>query len=190
MYDAAKKLMADEPSPHNARAESQRHIQEVIRAAGMEDQATVGQGVAAAIATIQATAQEKGARDVDTVFKDPALKDLYTRPAHDEDAHRTIARAEYTYWQQQHAKDPSPATEAAVSFDVESRVRLQRNFGRLSEAAGTFTRAFEQQQTFAQPQNLAAGYTSSPAPGQSSSSAAAPPAAPESAAPAKGKGRK
>ncbi|MFJ5261810.1 hypothetical protein ACIQAC_15255 [Streptomyces sp. NPDC088387] len=152
--DTLKKILAlnADPAPqtNNPRQESMSHIHGVLNQRGVQE-LTVGHAVAAAIEGIRYGAGERGARDVHTVFTNPELTNAYLTPLnspHAEAAHRQIAHAEFTYWQQQHARQPSEATRAAVSFDVENRVALQSQIGSLVQTGRSFTEYLSREENF------------------------------------------
>ncbi|ALV38057.1 hypothetical protein [Streptomyces sp. CdTB01] len=168
------------------------HIHGVLNQGGAQG-VTVGHAVAAAIEGIRYGAGEHGARDVHTVFMDPALTNAYLTPLNSpyaEMAHRQIATAEHQYWTRQNMENPTRGTQVAVSFDVEQRVRLQSNIGRLVQAGQSFSHHLANGQTFSTgTENPAAMYASMyPQPGSSQpragqpSASSPPPAAPAPAA--------
>ncbi|PTM99534.1 hypothetical protein C7821_102482 [Streptomyces sp. VMFN-G11Ma] len=138
------------PSGRTPRADAQQHIREVLARNGVDpDQGdTVGHGVAAAIGAIQAFAGEKGARRVDTVFKDPEVSQYYALPSNHPmaaDAHKYIAQKELEYWQKEHTQKPSQGTEAALQFTADERVAVQRGFAALDSYGRMFNRQYQQE---------------------------------------------
>ncbi|MCL6667985.1 hypothetical protein [Streptomyces panaciradicis] len=152
--DTLRKIMdlRQDPAPQasNPRQEAMSHIHTVLNQGGAQG-VTVGHAVAAAIEGIHYGAGEHGARDVHTVFMDPALTDAYLTPLNSEhapEAHRQIAEAEFNYWDQQNRQNPTRGTQVAVSFDVDHRVQLQSNIGRLVQAGQSFTQHLANEQPF------------------------------------------
>ncbi|MFR0352253.1 hypothetical protein [Streptomyces sediminimaris] len=138
------------PSSRTPRADAQQHIRSVLAQNGVDPDRgdTVGHGVAAAIGAIQAFAGEKGARRVDTVFKDPNLSQYYALPSNHPNApaaHAYIAQKELEYWQGEHAKNPSEGTAAALQFTRDERVSLQRGFAQLDSYGRMFNRQYQQE---------------------------------------------
>ncbi|MFI8305285.1 hypothetical protein ACIF80_17930 [Streptomyces sp. NPDC085927] len=137
------------PPAGNPRQESMRHIHQVLNQGGGTAGVTVGHAVAAAIEGIRYGAGEHGAREVDTVFKDPSLTNAYLTPLNSpyaEQAHRQIAQAEFNYWSREAAQNPSAATQAALSFGVGERVQLQKRIGQLVEMGSSFTQNLANEQ--------------------------------------------
>lgn len=96
-------------------------------------------GLAASVSAIKAVAGEKGARDVQTVFKDPEILPDLLAPNTDRAAHTRIAEKEFAYWSNEHKKNPSPGTQAAVNQSVAERVSIQQGMADLMQgwAAGS-----------------------------------------------------
>jgi hypothetical protein len=138
------------PSSRTPRADAQQYIREVLQQNGVDPDRgdTVGHGVAAAIGAIQAFAGEKGARKIDTVFKDPEVAQYYALPSNHPDAqaaHKYIASKELQYWQKEHQKNPSEGTTAALQFTVDERVSVQQGFAQLDSYGRLFNRQYQQE---------------------------------------------
>ncbi|MFE7859484.1 hypothetical protein [Streptomyces sp. NPDC057403] len=196
MVDTLRKIMdlRQDPAPQasNPRQEAMSHIHTVLNEGGAQG-VTVGHAVAAAIEGIRYGAGEHGARDVHRVFMDPALTNAYLTPLNSpyaQMAHRQIAQAEFNYWDQQNRQNPTRGTQVAVSFDVDQRVQLQSNIGRLVQAGQSFTQHLANEQPFStgneNPAALYAGMHLPPGSSQprasQQSAGSPPPAAPAPAA--------
>lgn len=178
------------PQASKPREDSMSHIHGVLNQQGVQE-FTVGHAVAAAIEGIRYGAGEHGARDVHKVFTDPALTSAYLTPLDSpkaEAAHRKIAHAEYEYWREQHAQQPSAATQAAVSFSVDRRVELQSQIGRWAQLGQSFTQHLESEQNFsggaANPVAQYANMHLPPGPAQPKANQGAVNSAPQATAPA------
>lgn len=127
----------------DSRLAAMNHIDGVLRAAGAVDQPTVGSGVMHSIGGIRTVAGENGARDVHSVFQDPSLAQYYTIPANDPRApaaHRAIAERELGYWQEEHRRNPSAGSAAAVGVNVETRAAIQSAVASTAHWADRFQR--------------------------------------------------
>jgi hypothetical protein len=89
----------------------------------------VGHAILSATSGLQLLVGERGAHDVDTLFKDPEIRELLLRPIDDRQAMEQIATRERTYWDATHLKSPSPGTRAARKLNVADRVVLQQWLG-------------------------------------------------------------
>jgi hypothetical protein len=133
------RLQRDRVSPSFARRVSIDHIRKTLKDNGAMDKETVGSGVADAIQALKLAHGELGADDVDQVFTNKELTQAYLaeRGGPDfEEGHRRVAREELAYWKRKHKTDPSPGTEAGSGVDEQTRVAIQKAFGRLRNPYG------------------------------------------------------
>jgi hypothetical protein len=136
---STRHLQRDEVSSSMPRQKSIDYLRKMIRENGATGKETVGSGVLRAVQSLKFLHGELGGRNVHEVFENPALKRaLLTEQGHpDFDAsHRLVAGEERAYWQREHAKDPSPGTEAGSGVDEQTRVAIQKAFGRLRNPYG------------------------------------------------------
>ncbi|WP_326688911.1 MULTISPECIES: hypothetical protein [unclassified Streptomyces] len=147
--------MAD--SGRDARARSISHIQGVLRDNNVpKSQRTVGDAVIASISTIRMAAGERGAEDVDRLFRSEEMKNAYLTPLGsdgEEQAQRFVASREKEFWTQKAQQNPTQGNIDAASFTVSERIQFQRNFGALDNLTQDNLRYYQQQQTFAQYSN-------------------------------------
>ncbi|GLW19841.1 hypothetical protein Stsp01_65840 [Streptomyces sp. NBRC 13847] len=130
LVNMALKDAAPEGHP---RRDAIEHIRKTVAEGRKEGKAgperTVGECVANTIGLIKLVAGERGARAIDTVFKDPRIAEEYLKPCSDVAAHYKIARFEMSYWDTENRKNPSEGTRAAKNASPEDRVALQMRFG-------------------------------------------------------------
>lgn len=103
---------------------------------------TVGYDVATSVRGIEFWTGQSGEADIGKVLTDPKMAPVYNRPNTDLNAQREAANNELNApgaWRDIARKDPSnPAAQAAISLDVDTRVRLQTTAGNMGRAAENF----------------------------------------------------
>ncbi|GAB2786011.1 hypothetical protein [Streptomyces daliensis] len=122
---------APEPPPgRTPRRDAESYLMNMIRANGKEHgEPTVAHCVAASISAIRHTpgVGEKGAHDIDQLFKRPDLAPYLMRPASDQRAQTYVAQVEDSHWNALN-NDPrtrSVGTAAGASVGVPTRLQLQ-----------------------------------------------------------------
>ncbi|UNS98424.1 hypothetical protein MMF93_19695 [Streptomyces tubbatahanensis] len=128
------------PPDRTPRADSIAHIRGVLIEAGLDPDRgnTVGHGVIANIANLHSLFEEKGARTIDEVFKNPELTPHYLKPSSDREAHGAIVDADMSYWDHQNRTNPSAGTRAAVQFDRDTRIALQQGMATINNQGHVF----------------------------------------------------